>query len=423
MESCEFWVFARHWRETLMHAYNIFRRIPKDELMSQTEFIDECQRLLVKYKRLMDMLEEIQHTAKPACTKFWNGIVVPMNWGLDVLNDLALYGKIEEKGKKAAFKRMMMILHTQKTRAFPEALIKKHRQQYEKNWFEHPRLPFEIPKAFLHEMCIQLLSSSRADGCLCPQMADYFAFTRWLGQQDYKKYVYYKQFPETRECSSCEYEKMTFVDRKKLYDAYEWEADHPLVSLHEPETDITGQSHHIRWFFIQHVLGIHLDPGDLILDLGCWNAGQTVNYAKLAEVIGVEISFGKLRQAGKHPHIRFVQGDWDHLPLKRESVDWCIWDEGPEHAVNPDHVLNEIAYVIRKGVILGTPLAPDGAVALTYKYLRGETQQWSGGHLHEFTKEIITDLISKHFEVETVYTLKHRFPGYTWLVGVGVKST
>ncbi len=211
------------------------------------------------------------------------------------------------------------------------------------------------------------------------------------------------------------------IDRRKLYEAYEGEAAHPLVSSQEIETGIVGQSHQIRWFFIQYLLGIHLEPGDLVLDLGCWNAGQTVNYAKLAEVIGIDISSGKLRQAGKHPHISFIQGDWNNIPLKREGVDWCIWDEGPEHAVDPDHVLSEIAYVIRKGAILGMPQAPDHAPKFTFKYLRGESHQWSGGHLHEFTEEKLKKLIERHLRLEVVYTIKHNFPGYQWLVGVGLK--
>ena len=215
--------------------------------------------------------------------------------------------------------------------------------------------------------------------------------------------------------------EITVADRKKLYEAYEGEADHPLCPMPEPKTVLRGQGHHIRWFFIQYVLGIHLEPGDLVLDLGCWNAGQTVNYAKLAEVIGIDISSGKLRQASKHLNISFVQGDWNNIPLKREGVDWCIWDEGPEHAVDPTHVLSEIAYVVRKGAILGMPRAPDRAVALTHKYLRGESRQWSGGHLHEFTEEKLKNLIEKHFHVEAIYTIKHNFPGYQWLVGVGLK--
>jgi len=219
-------------------------------------------------------------------------------------------------------------------------------------------------------------------------------------------------------------ERVAGVDRKKLFDAYENEAEHPLTPPGiELETGIKGQAHNIRYFFMPYLLGMHLKPGDLVLDLGCWNAGQTVNYAKLAEVIGIDISSGKLKQAqrGKHPHIMFIQADWDNLPLRSESVDWCIWDEGPEHAIDPDHVLAQIADIIRKGVILGCPLGPDAAVEITQKYLKGESQPWSGGHLHEFTEETMREFIERHLKVEAIHIVRHGFPGYQWLVGVGLK--
>lgn len=216
---------------------------------------------------------------------------------------------------------------------------------------------------------------------------------------------------------------MAGIDRKKLRDAYEDEAIHPLGHKWiELETGLIGQDHHIRWSLIEYLLGIHLVPNDLILDLGCWNAGQTVNYAKLASVIGLDISSGKLKQAKSGaPHIQYIQADWDHIPLRNGSVDWCVWDEGPEHAIDPDLVLSQIADVVRKGIILGMPLAPDLAPELTYKYLRGEIQQWSGGHLHEFDEGKLRQMMEKHFKVEAIHIVKHRFPGYQWLVGVGVK--
>lgn len=406
-----------------MHAYHIYRRVPRLDLLPQTEFIDECHRLLGKYEYLMDMLYEIHLTSDLACEKFWDSALVRMNWGLDVLRDFAVYGKIEERGKEAAFKRMELIGRTQKHMKFKEATIQENRRRYEKNWLEHPRMAFEIPKAYLHEVCIDLLSRSRAHGCLCPRVADYFAFTRWLGREAEKVYLYYKQFPDRSDCLSCE-RKMTVIDRKKLYEAYEGEATHPLVPSPELETGIAGQSHQIRWFFMSYVLGIHLEPGDLVLDLGCWNAGQTVNYAKMAEVIGIDISSGKLRQAQsrRHPDMSFIQCDWNNIPLKCESVDWCIWDEGPEHAVVPNRVLKEIAYVVRKGAVFGMPLAPDHAPNLTHKYLQGESEQWSGGHLHEFTEGRLKRLIERHLRFEATYTIKHSFPGYQWLVGVGLKK-
>jgi len=212
------------------------------------------------------------------------------------------------------------------------------------------------------------------------------------------------------------------IDRKKLYEAYESEAEHPLGHAWlEVEQGIIGQDHHVRWFFIQYLLGIRLQPKDLILDLGCWNAGQTVKYAQLSDVVGIDISYGKLKQAqaGRHPHIRYIQADWDNLPLKQGSVDWCIWDEGIEHAEDPAKVLVQLSIMIRKGIIVGTPLGPDAAVPLTYKYLKGEIQLWTGGHLHEFTEEKLRQLMEKYFKVETVHTVKHSFPGYQWLVGIG----
>ncbi len=109
------------------------------------------------------------------------------------------------------------------------------------------------------------------------------------------------------------------------------------------------------------------------------------------------------------------------MPLNYECVDWCIWDEGPEHAIKPEAVLQQIAYVTKKGTILSVPMAPDYAVQLTYKYLSGKSTIWSGGHLQEYTEDTLRQLIEKYFKVEALYTIPHNFPGYTWLVAVGVK--
>lgn len=216
---------------------------------------------------------------------------------------------------------------------------------------------------------------------------------------------------------------MEGIDRKKLHEAYEQEANPLGHTWAELETGIIGQDHNIRYPFIQYILGIHLQPKDLVLDLGCWNTGQTVNYAKLAEIIGMDLSFGKLKQAqeSKHPNIRILQGDWDNIPLRPSSVDWCVWDEGPEHAIDPDKVLAQLSTIVKNGVIIGTPLGPDAAVPLTYKYLKGEAQLWTGGHLHEFTEETMRKMLEKHFKVEAIHQINHNFPGYQWLVGVGLK--
>ena len=172
---------------------------------------------------------------------------------------------------------------------------------------------------------------------------------------------------------------------------------------------------------MEYILGVHLEPSDIILDVGCWNGGQTQRYAKYCECIGLELSQLKLKNRVRNPHMQYLRGDWNHIPLTHQCVDWCVWDEGPEHAIEPEVVLREIAYVAKKGAVLTVPMAPDAAIRLTHKFLKGESSIWSGGHLHEFTEETLRNLIEKHFKVETLYTLTHKFPGYTWLVGIGVK--
>ncbi len=150
------------------------------------------------------MLEEICKYGKPECEDFWDNIWLHMTWGLDVLRDFAVYGRLEERGKKAALERMTSILKTQKARKFKKDDIQENLRKYVKNWFEHPRLAFEIPKAYLHECCIHFLAYSRLNKCLCPQVADYFAFTRWLGYQPYKEYMKYRNLADKRDCSGCE---------------------------------------------------------------------------------------------------------------------------------------------------------------------------------------------------------------------------
>jgi len=198
--SCRMWEFARFWRETLMEAERIWQHLLEPSLDLQFE----CQWLLTKYNYLMKMLQEIIEDSGPECKRFWEYVWMRMVWGWDVLKDFAEYGKIEERGKKAAFERMAYILETQRQRLFPANVIEDFRMQYQEHWFEHPKLAFEIPKASLHEATIDLLAYSRLRGCICPQVARYFAFTRWLGLYPYEQYLEYTKIPEQKDCSSCE---------------------------------------------------------------------------------------------------------------------------------------------------------------------------------------------------------------------------
>lgn len=160
--------------------------------------------------------------------------------------------------------------------------------------------------------------------------------------------------------------------------------------------------------------------GKKLLDIGCGDGTYTLllkKALKADEAVGIEISaeaVGALKEKG----IKAYQLDIDEqsFPFEDDSFDFVYCGEIIEHVFNPDHLLAEVARVLKPGgkciittpnlagwpnrlaLLLGyqpfaTSVSPEheGAGKLLMK---GDEGQW--GHIRVFTLRALKELVKIH---------------------------
>jgi len=165
--------------------------------MNDKLLMNKYRRLLNHYNRLHSLLSDaVKMETRKNVLDLWEHILKHLKLGGDVLADLAEFGGITDRGKKAAFERMRSIKETQSGLKLSEELINKNQAIYEKHWLEHPRLVFEITKAFLHELPALITYRGNALAArnpetppICHCLIRHFAFTRELAYQDLDLYL------------------------------------------------------------------------------------------------------------------------------------------------------------------------------------------------------------------------------------------
>lgn len=112
----------------------------------------------------------------------------------------------------------------------------------------------------------------------------------------------------------------------------------------KPDPFVTGLLRHLR-----------PAPGLRLLDVGC-GPGTFHRALRRLRIIGVDSSFGMLREAAQHSHTRCTQGDAQRLPIADRCVDRVMCNYVLFHVPDREAALREMRRVVRPGgrVVLTT---------------------------------------------------------------------
>jgi len=155
-----------------------------------------------------------------------------------------------------------------------------------------------------------------------------------------------------------------------------------------------------------------------VLDIGCAEGWFALWMPHHTEYVGIDLSAPRIKRAiqetkRKIKIAEFIVCSFDNLPFKEETFDSIIWSEGPEHAIDPEHVFRELKGLLRDNgtIIVSTMgLAPPS----WYKILRQALRLWENdkleqirwGHVSTFTKSSIKLLVTKYFKLDEVLELR-----------------
>lgn len=94
-----------------------------------------------------------------------------------------------------------------------------------------------------------------------------------------------------------------------------------------------------------------------VLDVGAGDGYITKKIQeKGCQVVGLEISEKRIKNAKEKYNLDFIKGDANNLPFKDESFDTVVVSEVLEHLDNPGQGLKEAIRVAKKKVIISLPI-------------------------------------------------------------------
>jgi ubiquinone/menaquinone biosynthesis C-methylase UbiE len=119
---------------------------------------------------------------------------------------------------------------------------------------------------------------------------------------------------------------------------------------------------HERRYRVTRLLAPPLNKNNLLLDIGCGNAGQTEYFAgDVGQAYGIDLQHERLpgfqRELVEHkiPNISLMGGNGEFLPFRDGVFDCITCFEVLEHVEDPGRVLSEIRRVLK----------PDGIIFLS----------------------------------------------------------
>jgi ubiquinone/menaquinone biosynthesis C-methylase UbiE len=94
-----------------------------------------------------------------------------------------------------------------------------------------------------------------------------------------------------------------------------------------------------------------VEPGDVVLDLGCGPGADLPGYAGAGagQELGIDVDAAALRRCPVRPGIAVQHADVHHLPVAGGSVDGAHTDRVVQHLADPAAVLAETRRVLRPG--------------------------------------------------------------------------
>jgi uncharacterized protein (TIRG00374 family) len=153
---------------------------------------------------------------------------------------------------------------------------------------------------------------------------------------------------------------------------------------------------------------LSIEKNDVLIDIGCGSGVQIKALGKTGYIlaIGIDVNLNALRFARERslPDTEFIIADSQYLPIKSSYADKIICAEVIEHIKNPQHLVNEIARVLKKGgaVVITTP--NDRSVWGIYEFLWdivGRGRNYGETHLRFFSDAGLRNYFPEYSECRT----------------------
>jgi SAM-dependent methyltransferase len=150
----------------------------------------------------------------------------------------------------------------------------------------------------------------------------------------------------------------------------------------------------------------HLPSLSRVLDVGC---GANLEYDLVlanrgVQVVAVDFAESFLAMAPRHALIEVKWADATALPFESETFDAVICSETLEHIPNDRAVISEIARVLppRGLLVITVPLLWNVSRLLEMVRRRSLQVTMMEGHLREYTRSQVLQLLRSHFDVERI---------------------